>query len=113
MEFVRLKRRPMPLEVGRSFTGLNWPLPKHLCLGYQTKTSPTWHSNNFAQDFPIKTMSNSSKSTTPYFYRGGFVAVYLSKIAATMVVSSFDNVNLPARRPIITLKNVESQICFT
>ena len=43
------------------------------------------------------------------------MAVYLSKIAAIMVVSSLhvDNVNLPARRLIITLKIVESQICFT
>ena len=29
--------------------------------------------------------SNSSKCASPYFYIGGFVAVYLSKIAATMV----------------------------
>ena len=30
-----------------------------------------------------KKHSNSSKSASPYFYIGGFVAVYLSKMAAT------------------------------
>ena len=36
-----------------------------------------WHSNYF-------TISNSSKSASPYFYIGWLVAVYLSKMAATM-----------------------------
>ena len=39
--------------------------------------------------FPFKN-SNSSKSTSPYFYIGGFVAVYLSKMATTMDGSSLD-----------------------
>ena len=54
----------------------------------QTNTS-AWHSNNFTQGFSIKKHSNSSNSASPYFYIGGFVAVYLSKMAATMVESRF------------------------
>ena len=34
--------------------------------------------------FPLK-HSNSSKRASPYFYIGGFVAVYLSKMASTIV----------------------------
>ena len=68
----------------RSVTGLTWPLPKLLCLGQPDK----YLSLTFKQFYPRFLRykhSNSSKSTSPYFYIGGFVAVYLSKMAATMV----------------------------
>ena len=58
-----------------------------LCLGKQAKYLSLIFKQLYPRVFGWK-HSNSSNSTSPYFYIGGFVAAYLSKMAATIVGSS-------------------------
>ena len=87
-------------QVVQSVTGLNWPLPKLVCLGKPAK----YLRLTFKQFYPRfsgKNHSNSSKRTSPYFYTDGFVAVYLFKIVATMVGPS----SLVDRSAVLYIRN--------
>ena len=54
----------------------------------QPNTS-AWHPNNFTEGFSVKNIVINQKRASPYFYIGGFVAVYPSKMAATVVGPRF------------------------
>ena len=56
---------------------------KILCLGKPAKYLRLTFKQFYPRFFSLE-HSNSSKSASPYFYIGGFVAVYLSKMTATM-----------------------------
>ena len=73
----------------RSFIELNRQLPEFLRLGKPDKHL-SLALQQFSPWFSHYNPSNSTKSTSPYFYIGGIVAVYLSKMAATMTGTSFD-----------------------
>ena len=81
-EFVSLKQRPLTnravcyrIELAVAKTFMPGKPAKYLSLTLK---------QFYPRFFSLK-HSNSSKSVSPYSYMGGFVAVYLSKMAATMV----------------------------
>ena len=81
-ELVSLKQRPMTSRA--VCYRIELAFAKILCLGKPAK----YLNLTFKQFYPRfsrSKQSNSSKSVWPYFYIGGFVAVYLSEMAATMV----------------------------
>ena len=76
----------------RSVTGLNWPLLKLLFLDKPVK----YLSLNVTQCVSVKNIVIHQKCASSYFYIGGFVVVYLSKIAATIVgpILPFKNIRI-------------------
>ena len=83
-EFVSLKQR----QVGWPFIELNRQLPEFLRLGKPDKHL-SLALQQFSLQFSYQNPSDLSKSTSPYFYIDGIVAVYLSKMAATMVGTNY------------------------
>ena len=84
-EFVSVKQRPV--QVGLSFIELNQQLPEFLQLGKPDKRL-SLALQQLSPWFSHYNPRNSTKSTSPYIYIGGIVAVYLSMMAATMIGTS-------------------------